>query len=95
MSFNVVLYRKRFNGVKLFLERRTQMAYDYSRLLGKIKEVFKTQSAFAKALGISERALSLKLTGKRMWNQPLISKACELLGIGSENIAYYFFTQKV
>jgi len=71
------------------------MAYDYSRLLGKIKEKFKTQAAFAQALGISERALSLKLTGKRMWSQPLISKACDLLGISQMDIAYYFFTVKV
>lgn len=71
------------------------MAYDYRKLLGKIKEVFGTQAAFARALDISERALSLKLTGKRMWSQPLITKAAELLGISKVEIAEYFFVTKV
>ena len=37
------------------------MAFDYSKLRGKIKEVFGTQDKFAKALGISRATLSLKL----------------------------------
>ena len=37
------------------------LAFDYSKLRGKIKEVFGTQDKFAKALGISGATLSLKL----------------------------------
>lgn len=35
--------------------------FDYSKLKGKIKEVFGTQSAFAKAMGLSGVSLSSKL----------------------------------
>lgn len=45
------------------------MAYDYSKLSGKIKEVFGTNAAFAKAMGLSERSVSAKLTGKVGWKQ--------------------------
>ena len=40
------------------------MAYNYSKLLGKITEKFGTQGNFAKSMNISERSLSLKLTNK-------------------------------
>ena len=39
------------------------MAFDYSKLKGKIVEKFQTQQAFAKAMELSERSLSLKLNG--------------------------------
>ena len=35
------------------------MAYDYSKLSGKIREVFGTNGEFAKAMGLSERTVSL------------------------------------
>lgn len=67
------------------------MSYDYSKLCGLIVEKYGTQANFARALGISERSLSLKLTGKRPWKQPQISRACELLGIADNEIQLYFF----
>ena len=36
------------------------MAYDYSKLLGRITEKFGTQARFSGAMGMSERSLSLK-----------------------------------
>lgn len=71
------------------------MEYDYRKLIGKIKEVFGKQSAFAKAIGLSERSLSLKLSNQRYFKMPEISQAVELLGLESSDIAAYFFTQKV
>lgn len=71
------------------------MPYDYSKLYGLIVEKYGTQAKFAKALGISERSLSLKLTGKRPWKQPQISRSCELLGISDIDLQLYFFTIKV
>lgn len=71
------------------------MAYDYNKLLGKIKEVFGTNAAFAKAMGLSERSISLKLNSKVCLSQKEIEKACGLLGIEHDEIGRYFFTQKV
>ena len=71
------------------------MAYDYSKLLGKIKEKFDTQDDFAKALGISRTSLSLKLNCKAQFNQTEMEKASELLGIDSAKIPAYFFNKEV
>ncbi len=71
------------------------MAYDYSKLLGRITEKFGTQARFAEALGMSERSLSLKLNGKVPFKQPEITAACSLLEITEEDIFSYFFAQKV
>ncbi len=71
------------------------MAFDYSKLRGRIVEIFLTQSAFAVAMGWSERTLSLKMTGQRMWKQNDIIKAVKLLKIDESEIPVYFFTAKV
>lgn len=71
------------------------MAFDYSKLRGKIVEVFNTQSCFADAMGWSERTLSLKMNGIRPWKQPDICKAVKLLRLTNEEIPLYFFTTKV
>ena len=71
------------------------MAFDYSKLKGKIVEKFSTQYAFAKEFGWSERTLSLKLNGSRAWKQPDICKAIELLGLTKNDIQEYFFDEKV
>lgn len=68
------------------------MVFDYSRLRGKIKEVYNTQEAFCVAMGISERTLSLKLNNLRAWSQKEILKACRLLSIPDVEIPLYFFT---
>ena len=70
------------------------MVFDYRKLKGKIKEVFDTQSAFAKALGISNVTLSAKLNNKAEFSQKEIDKASDLLKIKKEEIPIYFFTQK-
>lgn len=71
------------------------MAFDYSKLRGKIKEVFGTQSAFAKAMGLSGVTLSAKLNNTVAFTQAEINKACSLLKIPLEFIPVYFFTEKV
>ena len=71
------------------------MAYNYKKLLGKIVEVYGTQYEFAKALDVSERALSLKLNNKLNFKQPEITRACELLHIESTEVSDYFFTEQV
>lgn len=71
------------------------MPYDYSRLDGRIVQMFGTQRNFAKAIGLSERSLSLKRSGIRPWTQPQIEKACNILNIADNEIHSYFFTIKV
>ncbi len=69
--------------------------YDYSKLNGKIVEVFGTKKKFAQSMNLSEKSISAKTTNKRGWQQPEISKACELLQIPSDEINSYFFKYKV
>lgn len=71
------------------------MSYDYSKLSGKIVEKFGTQYNFAIAMGLSERSLSLKINSNVPWKSTDISRACELLGIPSNDIGKYFFEEKV
>ena len=69
--------------------------YDYSVLLGKIKEKYRTQAAFAAALGISGVTLNQKLNNKSEWTQDEMFKGLVLLGSGLGQVEEYFFTQKV
>lgn len=71
------------------------MAFDYSKLRGRIVEKFGSQSDFAKAFGCSDRTLSLKMNGKISWKQSEIIKAMSLLGLSGEDIQDYFFTLEV
>lgn len=67
------------------------MGYNYSKLRGKIVEKFGTYKNFAKAMGTSERTLSLKLNNKIFWKQDEIEKAIHLLTINKKDILIYFF----
>lgn len=67
----------------------------YSKLRGRIKEIFGTQKAFAEALGMNEGTLSLKLGGTAEWTRAEIVKACMLLGIPLEKAHLYFFALEV
>lgn len=67
----------------------------YAKLKGKILEVFKTQEAFAQAMGMDKSTLNLKLNNKAPWKREEIEKACELLNIPIEEVYLYFFTAKV
>lgn len=71
------------------------MAFDYSKLRGKIKEVFGTQDNFAKALGIGRVSLSQRLNNYLDFSQEEIDKAYKLLNLSKEEIPKYFFTAKV
>lgn len=71
------------------------MAFDYSKLRGRIVEKYGSQSDFAKAFGCSERTLSLKMNGKISWKQSEMLKALSLLGLSGEDIHDYFFTLEV
>ena len=67
----------------------------YSKLRGRIREIFGTQGAFAKEMGMNRSTLSMKLSGKIDWTRKEIEKACYLLKISIDKVHLYFFTVKV
>lgn len=71
------------------------MAFDYSKLKGRIVEKFDTQQAFSKAIGLSEKSVSDKLNGKKSWKQKEIMKAINVLQIADGEVQDYFFKEKV
>lgn len=71
------------------------MAFDYSKLRGRIIEKFNSQLNFSKTLGVSQRTLSLKLNNKIFFSQDDIIKISKLLEIKPCEISTYFFTLKV
>jgi hypothetical protein len=75
--------------------KKQKLVYDYSKLKGRIKEIFNTQEAFALAVGLSSRSLSLTLSSARGWKQDQIMKAIRVLGLTEADIQPYFFTVKV
>lgn len=71
------------------------MEFDYSKLKGKIKEIYGTQTEFANAIGLSFVSVSMKLNNLRQFKQSDITKICKVLNIAEEEIPIYFFTPKV
>lgn len=71
------------------------MAFDYSKLRGKIREKFGTQERFARTIEMGLNTLSLKLNNKVYWTQKEINLACKMLEIEDEEVTDYFFTEKV
>lgn len=69
--------------------------WDYSKLTGRIIEIFGTQQKFAKAMKLSEHSVSEKLNSKKGWKQMEIHRACTILRIEAAEIPIYFFTPKV
>lgn len=73
------------------------MAFDYSKLKGRITEKYGTRKAFAEALGISENSMSQKLSGKMTITTDDIRKwsSDEFLDIDASKIGEYFFKIEV
>ena len=69
--------------------------YDYSKLRGRIKEKFGTQSEFSKRLGLSEVSVSNKLNNIVDWGQEEMESAIDILEIPSSEIHAYFFAHEV
>lgn len=72
-----------------------RIPFNYAKLLGRIKEKYNSQAAFAKALGLSESALSQRLTNKVDFSQEEILKSTKLLSIDYGEVSAYFFTPSV
>lgn len=69
--------------------------YDYSKLLGKIKEKFDTREKLVPNISISITSLNLRLTNSLQFNQQDIEELCQELDIEKREIPDYFFKEKV
>ena len=63
----------------------------YSKLRGKIREVYGVQADFARAMGKDPSTISAKLSKKTDWTREEIERACALLNIPVSDIGLYFF----
>lgn len=69
----------------------------YPALCGKIREKFRTQEAFARAIGMNPSTLSGKLSGRSQWTFFEVERACRALDIHMADAPVYFnqiFLQK-
>jgi DNA-binding XRE family transcriptional regulator len=71
------------------------MAFDYSKLLGRIKECGFTQKTLAEFIGITEGSMCLKLNNKANFKHVEMLLICDALGIDTGSVGVYFFTPEV
>ena len=64
--------------------------YRYAPLCNEIRKKFRTQKAFAEAIGINPSTLSAKINGKSQWAYWEVAKSCEVLGIPLVDAPVYF-----
>ena len=67
------------------------MTFDYSKLLGKIREKCGTQDKFAELLGIGRVSLSQRLNNRLDFNAKEMKRSCAILDISESEIPEYFF----
>ena len=68
---------------------------DYSKLRGRIVEKFGKQSAFADAIGRSEKSVSDWLNNQKYWPHEAMLAAVNVLDIPQCEVGAYFFTQVI
>ena len=71
------------------------MTFDYSKLRGKIREVYGTYENLVPNISMSEATLSRKLNGKSYFDSQEILELSEALGISNSERDAYFFKVKV
>ena len=71
------------------------MQFDFSKLLGRIKEYGYTQERLAEEICMTKTTMSLKLNNKANFTLPEMEKIRKVLHIDIEEIGVYFFTPKV
>lgn len=69
------------------------MPYNYSKLLGRIKECGYTQEKLAIEIGRDKSSLSAKLNSKSAFTTKEIDCICKVLDISNSEIVDYFFTK--
>ena len=71
------------------------MAFNYAKLLGRIKECGFTQHSLAKEIGINPSTMSEKLNNKYRFSVKEIDEIRRVLDISKDEIGVYFFEEKV
>ena len=69
------------------------MGFNYSKLLGLLKEKGMTQEDLALIIGRTKATLNLKINGKANFTIDEMDKICESLGIAKKDIGKYFFSK--
>lgn len=69
--------------------------FDYSKLRGRIKEIFGTQDDYADAIGLGRVSVSQRLNNQLDFSQQEMFKSAEVLRFPKGQIPEYFFTTKV
>jgi transcriptional regulator with XRE-family HTH domain len=69
------------------------MNYNYSKLLGRMKECGLTQEQLAKAIGKNKSTISTKLNGRFSFTTNEIDAICKVLNISNDEIGDYFFAK--
>ena len=69
--------------------------FDYSALLGLMRQQGYTQESLASAIGKSLSQLSAKLNGRCPFKQTDIHSIANVMGIDPSDIGRYFFTLRV
>ena len=72
-----------------------QRAFDYGKLLGRIREKGFTQAQLANLAGMTPGTLSQKLNNQAHFRQKEITDICDALEISADEVGDYFFTLKV
>lgn len=67
------------------------MKFNYSKLLGRIRECGFTQATLAEAIGINKGTLCAKLNNQSFFTQPEMIAICRVLSIPHKAIPSYFF----
>lgn len=70
-------------------------SYDYSKLLGRMRELSVSQAVLARKIGICLASLNGTLNNKRNFSQREISAIKTVLNIDDTEVYSYFFTMKV
>lgn len=71
------------------------MKFNYSKLLGRMRECGYTQEQLAKAIGINKATLSTKLNNRFSFSQEEILAICKVLNIPISEISEYFYAMEV
>lgn len=70
------------------------MEFDYSKLLGRIREYGYTQKALANAVGMSTTQMNMCLNSKSNFKHKYILAICKVLNIRIDEIGLYFYALK-
>lgn len=71
------------------------MIFNFDKLLGRIKEKYKTNAAFCLKLKISEKSFSEKINNKKDFRSREVVRMQQLLEIPKEEIPIFFYNYEV